>query len=164
MLYEEAFRAFESAGIRYLVAGGVAVNLHGYARLTVDLDLMLDLAPSNLSRAVDMLQRLGYTPRAPVDADTLLSKEARRQWQLEKGALVFTFVDPKAPFRNVDLFLENPVDFEQAYQQRRTFEIQGISVPVASIETLIQMKSATGRPRDEEDIHHLRQIQKENGR
>lgn len=161
MLYEEIFRAFEAAGIRYLVAGGIAVNLHGYARLTVDLDLMLDLSPSNLSNVVGALERLGYAPRVPVNAHDLLSEPTRRQWQQEKGALVFTFVDPKVPFRNVDLFLENPVDFEQAYQQRRTFEIKGVSVPVASIDTLIQMKSGTGRPRDQEDIHHLQQIKAE---
>lgn len=41
-LYEEVFRKFELVGIRYLVVGGIAVNLHGYACVTVDLDRMLD--------------------------------------------------------------------------------------------------------------------------
>jgi len=38
MLYEDIFREFEREGVRYLVVGGIAVNLYGYVRLTVDLD------------------------------------------------------------------------------------------------------------------------------
>jgi len=34
--YRELFRAMNNAGIRYLVVGGVAVNLHGYSRFTGD--------------------------------------------------------------------------------------------------------------------------------
>lgn len=37
--------ALEDAEVRYIVVGGVAVNAHGYQRLTQDLDLVLSLAP-----------------------------------------------------------------------------------------------------------------------
>lgn len=40
------FKALDDAGVRFLVAGGVAVNLHGYARMTQDLDLVVELSPS----------------------------------------------------------------------------------------------------------------------
>lgn len=164
MLYEEVFRAFEAAGIRYLVVGGIAVNLYGYARLTVGLDLMLDLSRDNLSHVVTALERLGYVPRTPVDARDVLSEEKRKAWRNEKGALVMTFHDPKAPFRQIDIFLENPIDFEQAYQRPRWFELRGVRVPVASIDDLIRMKSRTGRPRDQEDLHHLEEIKRQTGR
>ena len=42
MIYEEIFKEFESVGVRYLVVGGMAVNLFGYARLTMDMDIMVD--------------------------------------------------------------------------------------------------------------------------
>ncbi len=163
MLYEDVFKKFEATGIRYLVAGGIAVNLYGYARLTVDLDLMLDLSQENLLRVVGAMEDLGYVPRVPVDARDLASEEKRKGWMKEKGALVMTFVDPKAPFRQVDIFLENPIDFEQAYPRRKLFELEGIRIPVASIDDLIQMKSGTDRSRDQEDIHHLREIKKQKG-
>src|SRR5687768_16540787 len=35
--YRDIFEAMNKAGIRYLVVGGVAVNLHGYSRFTGDL-------------------------------------------------------------------------------------------------------------------------------
>ena len=42
MIYEEIFKEFECLGVRYLVVGGMAVNLFGYARLTMDMDIMVD--------------------------------------------------------------------------------------------------------------------------
>lgn len=163
MLYEDVFRKFESAGVRYLVVGGIAVNLYGYARLTVDLDLMLDLSQENLLKVVGAMEVMGYAPRVPVNARDLASDEKRKSWMKEKGALVFTFTDPKVPFRQIDIFLENPIDFEQAYKRRRQFELEDIRVPAVSIDDLIQMKSGAARPRDQEDIHHLKEIKKQKG-
>ena len=54
MIYEEIFKEFESVGVRYLVVGGMAVNLFGYARMTMDMDIMADLSDENLGRIVDV--------------------------------------------------------------------------------------------------------------
>jgi hypothetical protein len=40
MHYEDLFRTIETHRVEYAVAGGVALVLHGVARLTVDLDLV----------------------------------------------------------------------------------------------------------------------------
>ena len=58
--------ALNMANVRYLVAGGLAVVAHGYVRFTADVDLIIDLEPGNVMRAVASLERLGYRPRAPV--------------------------------------------------------------------------------------------------
>jgi predicted nucleotidyltransferase len=49
---EAVIRALNDAGVRYLIAGGLAVIAHGYTRSTQDMDLILDLGEDNLSRAV----------------------------------------------------------------------------------------------------------------
>lgn len=60
MLYLELFRKLDDAGVRYLVVGGIAVNLHGVNRLTHDIDLMLALDAVKKDRDdIAMLQRLG---------------------------------------------------------------------------------------------------------
>ena len=41
--FEAIVRSFQDAGVRYLVAGGLAVNAHGYLRLTIDVDLVIKL-------------------------------------------------------------------------------------------------------------------------
>lgn len=53
---EELFRSFNRAGCRYLVAGGLAVVAHGYARLTQDADLVVDLDARDAERAVEALR------------------------------------------------------------------------------------------------------------
>ncbi len=46
--FEAIVRALEDAGVRYLVAGGLAVNAHGFLRFTKDVDLVVQLAPDNI--------------------------------------------------------------------------------------------------------------------
>lgn len=65
---ERALQALNSAGVRYLVVGGVAVVLHGHLRTTADLDLVVQLERENVLKAVRALAGLGYRPRAPVAA------------------------------------------------------------------------------------------------
>jgi len=43
-IFAPVFEALNGARVRYVVVGGVAVVLHGHARLTTDLDLVVDLA------------------------------------------------------------------------------------------------------------------------
>lgn len=134
------------------------MNLHGYARLTMDMDIMLDLSDSNLKQAVLAFERLGYAPRVPVKAAELISAGKRREWIDQKRAVVFTFIHPDAPFKMIDIFLDNPVDFEKAYERKTRLIIGGIEVDVASVEDLMDMKKVSGRPRDLEDMEHLRKI------
>jgi len=47
MFYGEVFKALNKAKVKYVVAGGVAVALHGYQRFTQDLDLYVLLETKN---------------------------------------------------------------------------------------------------------------------
>lgn len=158
MIYEEIFKEFEKRDVRYLIVGGMAVNLYGYIRLTMDLDIMVDLSDKNLSKVVDVMEKFSYTPRVPVNPHEFISEEKRDEWIKEKGAVVFTFIDLKKPFKHIDIFLSNPIDFEEAYLRRELMTIGDVKLSIASIDDLIKMKSSTGRPRDIEDIHHLERI------
>ncbi len=158
MIYEEIFKQFERDEVRYLVVGGVAANIYGYVRMTVDLDIMVDLSEENLTKIVSIMERQGYSPRAPIKPEELLSKEKRDEWIEKKGAVVFTFIDPLKPFRQIDIFLVNPLSFEESYGRKEEMIIAGIKVAVISLHDLIRMKVTTGRPRDLEDVEHLKKI------
>jgi hypothetical protein len=73
-------QALNGASVRYLVAGGLAVVAHGYVRFTADLDLIVDLEPANVARAVAALETLGYRPRAPVAFAEFADPQKRTQW------------------------------------------------------------------------------------
>ncbi|MBI4828885.1 MAG: nucleotidyl transferase AbiEii/AbiGii toxin family protein [Nitrospinae bacterium] len=162
MLYSDVFRELARRKARYLVVGGFAVNLLGAARLSMDLDIMVDLAPDNMAGLVAAMESLGFVPRQPVETADLLSPMKREEWIREKRAVVFSFVDDG--FRSVDVFLKNPVDFEAAYQGRVMFEMDGAPVACASAGDIITMKRIAGRPRDLEDIAHLEKLRDKEGR
>lgn len=152
------FRELERSGAGYVIVGGVAVVLHGYARVTADLDLVVDLRPGQAIKAIAALDRLGMVPRAPVEARDFADAEQRKRWIEEKGMRVFSMHDPKKPLAEVDIFVEPPIPFEELRARARIFAVEGLDVPVASIEDLIRMKRIAGRPKDAEDIAALQAI------
>ncbi|MEM4313066.1 MAG: DUF6036 family nucleotidyltransferase [Thermoplasmata archaeon] len=160
MIYEDVLREFELKKVKYLVVGGIAVNLYGYVRITMDMDIMVDLSEKNLSKVMDVMEKLGYSPRVPVNPEEFILKKNRDKWIKGKNAVVFTFIDMKNPYKHIDIFLNNPIDFSKAYLRKEVMVIGGIKVFVASIEDIIKLKSIAGRPRDKEDIIHLKKIKK----
>ncbi|MDO9122961.1 MAG: nucleotidyl transferase AbiEii/AbiGii toxin family protein [Deltaproteobacteria bacterium] len=159
MVYEDIFKALYEEEVRYLIVGGMAVNLYGYARMTVDLDIMVDLEEEeNLKRLIKAMEKINCKPKVPVKPIEFTLSEKREDWIKEKGAVVFTFIDLSDPIKHIDIFLRNPVDFEKAYQSRTTIPLKGIPISLVSIDDLIELKRLSGRPRDLEDIHHLNKI------
>jgi len=104
-LFEPIFESLNAAGARYVVVGGVAVVLHGHARLTADLDIAVDLTPDAARNAVDALLRLGLRPRAPVDPAGFSDPEVRNRWRQDQGMRLFSMVDPNDPMRSVEVFV-----------------------------------------------------------
>ncbi len=158
-LFRPLFQALNEAGIRYVVVGGLATVLHGYPRMTVDVDLITAPAPQEERRMVECLLGLGYRPDVPVDPYLLADPSYRQMWAEEKHMRVFPFWDPENPLKRVDLFLESPVPFEELWRDSKTVSIRGYSIRVASIHHLIEMKRQAGRPQDHDDIEVLQRIQ-----
>lgn len=153
--YDEVFAALDRADIRYVVVGGVAVVLHGHARMTVDLDLVVDLERDAARAAVDALLSLGLQPRLPVDPHDFAETDTRQVWIDTRNLQVFSFYDPTNPMREVDLFAAYPMAFEDLVSDASRVHVGGVSVPVASLEHLISMKQAAARPQDLSDVAAL---------
>ena len=153
--FEIIFQALEQAGARYLTVGGVAVVLHGTPRFTADLDLVLDLESENLGRALTALGSLGYRPRAPVPLDDFADPIKRREWIATKGLTVLSLWSPKYPATELDLFVEEPFPFGDAYERAVHADLGIATAIVVSKADLIEMKRQAGRPKDLEDIRML---------
>lgn len=157
-LFEPIFEALNAAGVRYVVVGGVAVVLHGHARMTADLDLAVDLSPRAAADAVSALVGIGFRPRVPVDALDFANASARARWAEQQGMVVFSLWDPHNPMRSVDLFVENPIDFDELWANSEDVDLGTTSTHVASIRDLIRLKQISGRPQDIADIEVLEAI------
>ena len=148
-------------GIRFVVAGGVAVVLHGVERTTLDLDLALEETPENLERFLQFAAASGLKPRAPIPAEVLLDRAALDRLVAEKGARVLTFQHPDRPWLQLDVFLTPESSYRSLIDTATPIVLGRVSVYVVSTRQLIQMKRAIHPPRDKDiaDIAALEKIQ-----
>ncbi len=51
-MYARLFQSLSDGGVDYLVLGGSAVCLHGFARMTTDIPILLKNTPDNVGRFV----------------------------------------------------------------------------------------------------------------
>jgi hypothetical protein len=159
--FERLFDELNRAGARYVAVGGFATVLHGYARLTADVDLIVDLDPTAARVAIEALTRLGLRPRAPVDPLEFADARVRQRWIEDKGMRVFSFWDPSDPLLEVDLSVEPPIAFDELWRRSEVFELGATLVRIAAIPDLIAMKRLAGRIQDLQDIEALEAILKE---
>jgi hypothetical protein len=122
---------------------------------------VLSLDAANLRAALDALAALGYGPRAPVRAEDLIDPRRREEWVREKGMTVLSLWSARHPTTEVDLFVEEPFPFEDAYARAVWVDLGGPRVPIASIPDLAEMKRRAGRPLDLEDVRSLEAIARE---
>lgn len=149
--------ALETAGVRYLVAGGLAVNAYGYLRFTKDVDLVLQLVPETIEAAFAALATLGYRPIVPITAAQFANARLRESWIRDKGMQVLQFWSDQHRETPVDIFVTEPFPFDDEYKSALVKPLNGtIPVRFVSIPTLIRMKEVAGRPQDRIDIEHLR--------
>ncbi len=155
--FEAIITALNTANVRYLVAGGLAVNAHGYLRYTKDADLVIELLPENILAALHALGELGYRPAIPVKAEDFADRETRESRARDKGMKVFQLFSDSHPETPINIFVEHPFDFEQEYAcALQEALVPGQNAFFVCLETLISMKQAVGRPRDLDDAEHLR--------
>jgi len=157
-LYLPLFKALNEANVQYVVVGGIATILHGYVRATSDIDLVVDLHVDEATKVIAVLTDAGYQPKVPVQAIEFADASKRQQWIDEKGMQVFSMYQPENPLLTIDLFVKQPISYEELNTRAVTMELDGIKVRVCSIDDLIKMKKLAGRDKDLADIEHLTRI------
>lgn len=141
----DVLAALEREGVRYKIFGAVALNLHGLARATEDLDVFVAPERENIARLRKALRSVFDDPHIDeIDADDLLGDYPAVQ-----------YVPPEGSF-HIDILtrLGEAFDFEGLESQRLDFG--GLEVTVVTPLTLYQMKRATVRPKDWGDADQLR--------
>ncbi len=150
--FEPVLKVLTDAGVRYLVVGGVAVVLHGHLRTTGDLDLVVELSPENLARALDALEQSGFQPRPPVALRSFADPETRRSWIETKNLQGFSLWHPELPGFEVNLFVEEPFDFDQAWGRKVDVVLANTVATIIGLQDLLELKRSAGRARDLEDV------------
>jgi|SRR5881397_2657506 len=158
----EILFALTDAEVEFVVGGGVAAVLHGVERVTLDIDLALDMDPANVEKFLHVIRGLGLQPRVPILARDLMSREAVQRMIAEKGALVFSFVDFDRPLRHVDIFLQDNLSFGELNRDAREVVIENRKIKIIGIAKLLEIKRAISPLRDKDliDIKELERLQR----
>lgn len=156
---EAIVRALNSAGVRYLIVGGVAVNAHGYQRATQDVDLVISLEFENIVHALRELQKIDYHMSIPVTPEEFADPRRREEWRAEKNMVVLKLWSDTHRRTPIDVFIYEPFDFASEYGRAKWEAVTADEkAPVLSYSTLLAMKAEAGRPRDLLDIDELRKL------
>jgi predicted nucleotidyltransferase len=158
-LYTPLFKALNDENVQYIIVGGLATVLHGYARFTADIDLVINLNQAEAEKAIKVITSLGLKPSVPVDPMQFTDKAIRDSWSNDKNMLVFSFFDPDNPLMILDVFIREPFPFDEMLKRIVHMNLGELSVPVCAINDLIEMKKKAGRPKDLEDIKYLESLQ-----
>jgi len=145
----------EGADIRYIVIGGVAGRILGSPLITADLDVCYSRDSPNLEALAQMLGRVHARLRgAPADIPFRLDAKS-----LARGDS-FTFVTDLGAFD----ILGTPAGtdgYDDLVRTALSVDLDGLVVLVASIDDLIRMKRAAGRPKDLMAIEELGALREE---
>ena len=160
-LFKKLFSSLNKESIKYLVVGGIAVNLYGIERATADIDIILMLDERNVLKFSKVIKKLGFKPKLPVSIKDFTDPQKREEWITQKGMIVFSLYDPENPFFLLDVFVDTPFDFDKVYKQRKRIRFENIHIPLVPLRELIKMKQKTDRPQDKADIFYLKKIMKE---
>lgn len=153
--FHAIIEALETAKVRYLLAGGLAVNAHGYLRFTKDVDFVFELVSDNILSAWRALGAIGYQPIVPVNAADFADATLRQRMIDEKGMKVLQFYADNHRETPIDVFVSEPFDFTNEYSRALSKPLGSHQIRYVSLETLLAMKRDAGRPQDLADIQQL---------
>ena len=149
--------------VKFIICGGVAVVLHGVERLTIDLDLSVDMSTDNLIRFLEVLKRNNMVPRAPIPAESILDKDILNSIVQQKKATVFTFIDTLNPIRQLDIFITEDKCYKAIIKDTKEIVLdKKRRIKIVSLDKLIDMKREINPKRDKDifDIDALLKIKK----
>jgi hypothetical protein len=141
--------ALVNAEVDFVVIGGVAVVLQASPRFTRDLDISYATDSENLERLGGLLVSLDAKLRG-IEEDVPFTPEADTLRRTE----MLTLTTSEGA---LDLLARPPGSLGYAALRRHAdlMDLDGAAVRVASLEDLIEMKRATGRPQDSIDVESL---------
>ncbi|MBF8258897.1 MAG: hypothetical protein HW377_1271, partial [Actinobacteria bacterium] len=104
------------------------------------------------------MKKMGFSPAVPVPPEAMADAAIRRGWKEEKNMLVLSFRSQARPALAIDVFIDEPISFEEAYSRRKRFHAgEGeIEIPAVCEADLITMKEQAGRQQDLSDVEALR--------
>lgn len=153
--YARILAVLQNGRVDFILIGGVAANFHGSARATFDVDVVYSRTKENIRRLVEALDPFKpYLRGAPAGLPFKFDEQTVR------NGLNFTL---DTTLGAVDLLGEVAGGGGHAQLLPHTVDMEafGIRCKCVTLERLIQLKQAAGRPKDLESIAELQALLEE---
>ena len=134
--------ALDENKIEYAVCGGLALAIHGFARATLDIDVLIQ--PESLEKAYQVGAENGFDIRGLDISFKERSVDIRR----------ISKIDDNGELLSLDLLLVTP-QVQEVWETREKIDFLGKRLSVVSLAGLIKMKTLAGRPQDLADIDRI---------
>ena len=141
---ESLLKSLKDHKVRFVIIGATAFPVHGYSRATLDIDIFIKPETSNAEKTLSALEEFGYDV-TDISVDELLTKKI-----LIRQYLVETDIHPYV----------KGVSFDKVWKNKVKAKFGDTFVWFASLDDLIKMKKAAGRPKDREDLKYLLKLKK----
>jgi hypothetical protein len=140
--FESPLAILARADVRFVVVGGVAMNLQGSAASTTDLDIVYDRSSDNVARLVAAL-----APYAPRLRGALAGIRFRFDEHAVRNGMNFTL---STTLGDIDLLGEvsGVGGYDAAHMMSKAIDVEGTRFQVLTLRGLIRAKRAAGRPKD----------------
>ena len=142
--YRDMIECLQREGVEFMLVGGYAVALHGWPRMTFDIDFWIMANPRNATAVMRALKEFG--------APLMDLKEE----DFHKPGMVFQI--GTEPQRIDILSAISGVAYEDAVSRAVRMEVDGLSLKVIALDDLIANKRASGRPKDIVDAMTLEKM------
>ena len=136
---ESLLKSLKGHKVKFVIIGATAFPVHGYSRATLDIDIFIKPERSNAEKTLVALKNFGYDVK-DVTVDELLTKKI-----LIRQYLVETDIHPYV----------KGVSFNKVWKNKVKSKFGDTFAWFASLDDLIKMKKAAGRPKDIEDLKYL---------
>lgn len=154
MFIHEICSALDKAKVPYAIVGGYAVALHGATRGTVDVDVVIRWSIKNLRGAEKAFRQMGLVSRIPITAENVF--HFREEYIQNRNLIAWNFYHASNPLQQVGVIINYDL---KSLRDTKKVETDAGPIRVLSLNELIKMKQAAGRPQDLEDIKALRNLE-----
>jgi hypothetical protein len=144
--------ALAAKGVRYALAGGHAVSLHGAVRGTVDIDVVINWDQRSLRNAGNALGEIGLVSRLPITAENVF--QFRDEYIENRNLIAWNFYNPENLTQQVDII----ISYDLKGKRRQRLDTSEGPIYILDIRELIEMKRASGRPQDLSDVDALEKL------
>jgi hypothetical protein len=146
--FEKLLVILAEGGVEFVVVGGVAVTLHGYVRLTEDVDILLESSPANIQRFLASMADYG---------EGFARELSQEDFTDEEGAIRIV---EETELSQIDVFTRmSGLRYLDLRTDASILTLQGHQIPYASKAALIRLKSGSVREKDQFDVAALKQLE-----